>query len=235
MVLTVKDLPNGQRGWRVSMDIEANLKTYLRQRNPTGRYTSFDYCYNHFQLHREQGRLSELVTGPNLSLSCLHLAFYLASWGMLRASSVLLQRSLKHYVPVIQVIASSPAEIWNVDADCYDEANCRLVFEMARQIRAALPDGASDILVTKIMLGVFGCVPAFDAYFKKGFGCLDIRQESAPARREVLRRQCGRDRSALCPHARVRYRHRVHAQVHARQGHRHDLLYRGRRVTDRTS
>jgi hypothetical protein len=30
---------------------------------------------------------------------------------------------------------------------------------------------ASDILVTKTMLGVFGCVPAFDRYFRKGFGC----------------------------------------------------------------
>ena len=71
------------------MDIEANLRTYLGQRTPTGRYTSFDYCYNHFQLHRERGALSELVVGPNLQLSCLHLAFYLASWGMLRASSAL--------------------------------------------------------------------------------------------------------------------------------------------------
>jgi hypothetical protein len=29
----------------------------------------------------------------------------------------------------------------------------------------------SEILVTKIMLGVFGNVPAFDNYFKRGFGC----------------------------------------------------------------
>jgi hypothetical protein len=28
----------------------------------------------------------------------------------------------------------------------------------------------SDILVTKIMLGVFGSVPAFDTNFKRGFG-----------------------------------------------------------------
>jgi hypothetical protein len=152
------------------MDIEANLRTYLGQRTPTARYTSFDYCYNHFQLHRERGALHELVVGPNLQLSCLHLAFYLASWGMLRASSALLQRSVKHYVPVIQVIASSPAEIWNVDTHCYTDANCALVLETAQQIRGALPDGASDILVTKVMLGVFGCVPAFDTYFKKGFG-----------------------------------------------------------------
>jgi hypothetical protein len=89
---------------------------------------------------------------------------------MLRASSALLQKSVKHYVPVIEVIASSPAPIWNVDAHCYTEANCGLVLETAQQIRKALPDAASDILVTKIMLGVFGCVPAFDTYFKKGFG-----------------------------------------------------------------
>jgi hypothetical protein len=152
------------------MDIEANLRTYLGQRNPTARYASFDYCYNYFQLHRERSALSELVVKPNLQLSCLQLAFYLASWGMLRASSALLQRSAKHYVPVIHVIASSPAEIWNVDAHCYTEANCALVLETAQKIRGALPDGASDILVTKIMLGVFGCVPAFDTYFKKGFG-----------------------------------------------------------------
>ena len=152
------------------MDIEANLEAYLRQRGPTERYTSFDYCYNHFQLHRERGALPELVVGSNLQLSCLHLGFYLASWGMLRASSILLQRSVKHYAPVIQVIASCPAAIWSVDAECYTEANCSLVMETAQQIRAALPDGPSDILITKIMLGVFGCVPAFDTYFKKGFG-----------------------------------------------------------------
>lgn len=44
------------------------------------------------------------------------------------------------------------------------------MFETNRRIRAALVGEASDILVTKIMLGVFGCVPAFDTYFKKGFG-----------------------------------------------------------------
>jgi len=53
------------------MDIEANLRTYLGQRGPTARYTSFDYCYNHFQLHRERGVLSKLVVGPNMQLAPL--------------------------------------------------------------------------------------------------------------------------------------------------------------------
>ena len=71
---------------------------------------------------------------------------------------------------MIEVIANSSAEIWEVDANMYGDGSCPVVFDTARQITAALPDGASDILVTKIMLGTFGCVPAFDTYFKKGFG-----------------------------------------------------------------
>ena len=50
------------------MDIEANLRAYLGQRTPTARYTSFDYCYNHFQRHRERGAL-QLVVGPSPAVS----------------------------------------------------------------------------------------------------------------------------------------------------------------------
>jgi hypothetical protein len=38
-------------------------------------------------------------------------------------------------------------------------------------VRQAFTIPASDILITKTMLGVFGCVPAFDYYFRTGFGC----------------------------------------------------------------
>ncbi len=56
-----------------------------------------------------------------------------------------------------------------MDANMYGDGSCPVVFDAAHQIKGALPY-ASDILVTKIMLGTFGCVPAFDTYFKKGFG-----------------------------------------------------------------
>ena len=45
------------------MNIEANLRTYLDKRGPTTRYTSFDYCYNHFRLYRERGVLSTSRAG----------------------------------------------------------------------------------------------------------------------------------------------------------------------------
>jgi hypothetical protein len=152
------------------VDIEANLKAYLGKREPRARYTSFDYCFNYFQSHREQGKLPELLRGEALQLSCLHLGFYLASWGMLRGSSELLQRSVRNFIPLVEVIANAAPAIWEMDAHLYGDGSCPIIFETADLVQAALPDGASDILVTKVMLGTFGCVPAFDTYFKKGFG-----------------------------------------------------------------
>jgi hypothetical protein len=63
-----------------------------------GRYSSFDYCYNYFQ------RTENLE--DDIEKSCLVLGFYLASWGMLRASSFMLQKSVKYLQPTIQYISS---------------------------------------------------------------------------------------------------------------------------------
>src|SRR6185503_8722581 len=57
---------------------------------------------------------------------------------------------------------------WDIDAHCYSDENIQAVLEVADQIRAAFPEPASDTLVTKVMLGVFGCIPAFDTFFKAG-------------------------------------------------------------------
>lgn len=153
-----------------SLEIERNIAEYLGDRKPTARYASFDYCFNYFQFHREQGRLDDLLRGEALQLACLHLGFYLASWGMLRGSTQLLQRSVRTYVPVVESLVCAPAELWTLDTDCYDELGIARILDFARALRRTLHDGASDILVTKVMLGTMGCVPAFDGNFNKGFG-----------------------------------------------------------------
>lgn len=152
-----------------AVDIEAAVDRYLRDRDANARYASFDYCFNHFQQHRTAAAAWGEPTG--MEVSCLQLGFYLASWGMLRGSTDLLQHSARHLVPLIEMIAAAPPELWDLDLDRYDTKGIQLVYETALDVRRALrPVGASDILVTKVMLGVFGCVPAFDTYFKKGFG-----------------------------------------------------------------
>jgi len=152
------------------LDIQRNLQKYVGDRRPTSRYASFDYCFNHFQLHRAEDRLDELLEGETLQLSCLHLGFYLASWGMLRGSTELLQRSVKTFVPVVEALVGAPPMLWTLDTDGYTEDSIRTLLAFGSQLRASLHQGASDILVTKVLLGTLGCVPAFDTYFKRGFG-----------------------------------------------------------------
>jgi len=69
-------------------------------------------------------------------------------------------------------------EMWAIDAEDYSEDALSAILDFARTLRATLHDGASDILITKIMLGTMGCVPAFDTNFKKGFGVATFGRKS---------------------------------------------------------
>ncbi|OMG52243.1 hypothetical protein BJN44_13550 [Tessaracoccus sp. ZS01] len=154
---------------RDSVDLESAVSRYLIHRDPEARYASFDYCFNHFQQHRTA--IATWGHPHGMQASCFQLAFYLASWGMLRGSSGLFRRSARHLAPLVETISNAPDEVWSLDLDGYDSHGIELVQWTASAIRGALlPIEASDTLVTKIMLGVFGCVPAFDTYFRKGFG-----------------------------------------------------------------
>jgi len=144
-------------------DIEEIVMNYYNQMNPERRYTSFDYCYNYFHT------TSDLT--KDMEQSCLQLGFYLASWGMYRGSSFLLQKSVKIFEPIIQYISSLPASIWEIDVDNYDLERMETIKEIYSKIKSKLiPKKKADLtLVTKILLGVFGFIPAFDDNFCKTF------------------------------------------------------------------
>lgn len=157
------------------LNLDSNIRRYFDGsgesdgRRPDARYASFDYCFNYFQSFREARNVAAVAEPANIQPSCLHLGFYLASWGMLRGSAELLQKSARYLAPVIRLIAGSDAAFWEIDANSYTEPHIRQLLETARLFQEA-QRGMSDILVTKIMLGVFGNVPAFDTNFKMGFG-----------------------------------------------------------------
>jgi hypothetical protein len=156
------------------LNIDTNVRTYLEGasasagRTPNARYASFDYCFNYFQSFRDSGNTSAIANPDNIQLSCLQLGFYLASWGMLRGSSDLLQRSVRHLIPVVEAIANTATVFWEIDADAYTEANIELL--LAQAVILGRANGSmTDTLVTKVMLGVFGNVPAFDTNVGRGF------------------------------------------------------------------
>jgi len=161
-----------------NIDIEKNINEFIH--GPDGksgilsleRYSSYDYCFNYFQEFREQGQITKILETGQIQFSCLQLGFYLASWGMLRGSSFLLEKSVKVLEPVIFEIANCSPKIWEIDVNEYSTENISILLEFRNQIIRILPyaNGPSDILITKIMLGVFGNTPAFDTNYKKGFG-----------------------------------------------------------------
>jgi len=93
---------------------------------------------------------------------------------MLRGSSFLLQKSIKHYEVLIYQIAKLDRHYWEIDVDDYSDKNISLILGLYDKVEGALGDNddetASVTLITKIMLGVFGNVPALDQNFCKGFG-----------------------------------------------------------------
>ena len=158
------------------MDIEKCINQFLegngknKGRNPDERYASFDFCYNYFYSFYRQNKITELASEKNIQMSCLQLGFYLASWGMMRGSSFLLEKSVKNYETLIRTISKMDPKLWEIDVDKYDDRkNIELLLDCKQKIIEALDKNnrPSDILITKIMLGVFANVPAFDTYVGK--------------------------------------------------------------------
>ena len=144
-------------------DIELVIADYKSNSKPDDRFTSFDYCYNYF-------RTTNDIT-QDVEKSCLVLGFYLASWGMFRGSSFLLKKSVRHFEPVIQYIATLDKSVWEIDVDKYDEKNIQTIIKIYKDIKFCLitKDNSDLTLITKILLGVFGFIPAFDNYFCNSF------------------------------------------------------------------
>ncbi len=176
-----------------AQQIGSNVEEFREGVKPSERDASFDYCFNYFQRFREEGRLNDLKTPEQIQESCIQLGFYLASWGMYRGSAFLLKKSAKILEPIIGLIANQPTGFWEIDVDSYTQDNNiqRLLdfkTEIVSRLEYKKPSGVlvtpSDVLVTKIMLGVFGNVPAFDTNFRKGFkahGCSTFGEDSLKA------------------------------------------------------
>lgn len=70
----------------------------VTEKDVHGRFMSWRHCYNVFKEHRNK------VDDKTLDYLSLHLAFYLASWGMYRGSSFLLRKDYKVHIPIVKII-----------------------------------------------------------------------------------------------------------------------------------
>lgn len=86
---------------------------------------------------------------------------------MLRGSSFLLNHSVKYYEPLVKYIASLDKSVWDIDVQNYTNKNIEIILSIYQSTKNILIKKSNSelTLVTKILLGVFGFIPAFDRYF----------------------------------------------------------------------
>jgi hypothetical protein len=147
-------------------DIRELIEKYNEMNNPESRFCSFDYCYNYFHTNAGEQMIKDIEK------SCLVIGFYLASWGMLRGSSFLLQKSAKFFEPLIRYFSKLEKNFWDIDVNSYDHGTPAEVVAIYHGVKENVI-GDREVrqitLITKILLGVFGFIPAFDTNFIETF------------------------------------------------------------------
>lgn len=149
------------------------------QKDANGRYRSWEYCYKCFHDARKSA-------APDYDYLSLQLAFYLASWGMYRASSFLLQKDYKVHTPAVKEILDSKYDCL-LGLEC-NELRAKHIQALIVELSSKLKDyykpirdevlekskgkmvnsDLSGTLITKILMGTLGCVPAYDRFFISG-------------------------------------------------------------------
>ena len=134
------------------------------------RYKSWNICHQSFNASTQ----TETHT--------LELAFYLASWGMYRGSSGLLHKNHLIHKGAVDILFSNEGQALKCNAknevirtNITDILNLKnklakhySKITFTRGAEKPKPISPTDTLISKILLGTLGCVPAYDRYFIDG-------------------------------------------------------------------
>ena len=134
-----------------------------------GRLRSWDSCYLFFQKNFDKFA-SNRVPEKLWQHAEAELGFYLASYGMYRASAALFHHNHSVYRPVIKRLFKVASEQGLKPYKQIDSAET--IKDLLNAIREGFKESGLNIksektLFTKILLGIFGCIPAFDSIFQK--------------------------------------------------------------------
>lgn len=169
LVQTQRALSRTKPSIEVDLVIEKGNEFLKNLNCENSRYLSWEHCYTAFADCKE-------LTEDKIEFLCLHLAFYLASWGMYRGSSFLLWKDyLVHIEAVKEIYNPEYKPLWGISCnDLLTEDNLDLIIKLSDKLKTIYIDkrkdiddydGVSDILITKILMGTLGCVPAYDRFF----------------------------------------------------------------------
>jgi len=164
--------------------------------DPHHRLYSWDHSHEVWK-----GFVKHSVTADHATL---HLAFYLASWGMYRGSSDLLFRDYKVLSPAIQFLKGQAPQQWEdcvftgEDPTKLADRIVKLSTDLSNKLKSKLkrPDlknhepSPTDTLLSKILLNTLACVPAFDVEVKKALFDLLPNYTDGDAFRPLVLKAC---------------------------------------------
>ena len=177
---------------KVNQELKSLIQTNISNLNdliekyyegsPNSRYKSWEWCHLKFINAFNKIKNKEILDSEKESLIddlSLNLGFYLASYGMYRGSCFSLRCDYKIYKSIVKVILDEKYDIlWNYDPSSDKEYKVKeLLFNKENGVIQRIKDAyldidesfkASNTLITKILLGTFACIPAFDTCFKDG-------------------------------------------------------------------
>ena len=128
---------------------------------PHSRLLSWEDCYLFFQEH-----FAALAAGKDeelLKQAEFQLGLYLASFGMYRGSSDLLDLHRSVYGSLITFLCTVALE--NGVTAFKEITDPKIVVALAKKTKESLQDlniSATSTLISKILMGTFACLPSFD-------------------------------------------------------------------------
>lgn len=160
------------------------IDTYSnRRRSAFTRDNSWEICYKVFYNEHQSIIKGNKIKHIKKDFLALNLGFYLASWGMYRGSSFMLQYDYRILIPVVEIVLNQKYKVlWNLDFNDekweqnfkdYTEKINNLFVDINKALisKAEYFKGCkivcgfvSRTLITKIILGTIGCFPAIDTY-----------------------------------------------------------------------
>lgn len=138
------------------------------EKSPDDRCKSWEHCYRQFNNPASDAKYDSL-----------HLAFYLASWGMYRGSSFLLQKDYTvHNSVVCMIRARQTIGDFDIDFKNLSLGDSEKIKSISAKISALFVEvkkrygdyapKVSNILISKILMGTVGITPAFDRLYISG-------------------------------------------------------------------
>lgn len=142
--------------------------------NEDGRYQSWNLLRNVF---KKKVLLSDKITKEDKEMLSLSIYTYLGSWGMFRAS-LLMKRYNYKVIYGVTDICIKYKYLYNLNSIKQLKDNIENISELYLELDEEFSKKGfkkRDTLVTKVMLGVFGCSPAYDTNIVKCIDAIGIK------------------------------------------------------------